>query len=77
MSDNVACLHNPWRLAADASDRIGELLTDIPGWLGYEYSSETQNELQRAAAHLRQVIPLLKQASEREARRLSEEVDRG
>jgi hypothetical protein len=69
MASNVACLHNPWRLAADVSDRIGKLLTEIPGWDGYEYSGETHNELRRAAALLQQAIPLLEQASEREERR--------
>ena len=66
MGDNVVRLHNPWQLAADASDRIGKLVTDIPGWEGYEYSGETLDELRRAAALLRQAIPLLKRARERE-----------
>jgi hypothetical protein len=69
MASNVGCFHGPWRLAAAASDRIGKLMTEIPGWDGYEYSGETQNELRRAAALLQQAIPLLEQASERESRR--------
>jgi hypothetical protein len=56
----------PWRLTADASDRIAKLVTEIPGWDGYQYSIETQNELRQAAALLQRVIPLLKRASERE-----------
>jgi len=64
---NIACLHYPWRLVAKASDRIADLVTDIPGWNGYEYSDETQSDLQRAAALLRQAIPLLEKASDREA----------
>lgn len=51
---------------ASASDRIGKLLTEIPGWNGYEYSGETQNELRQAAAFLRQVIVLLEQARKHE-----------
>ena len=71
MTNNVVRLHNRWQLVAEASDEVGKLVTEVPGWPGYEYSLETQNELWRAAVLLRQVIPLLKQASEREARRLS------
>jgi hypothetical protein len=66
MASNVACLHSYWQLAADASDRIGKLITEIPGWDGYEYLSETQDEMRRAAALLQQAIPLLERASERE-----------
>jgi ABC-type antimicrobial peptide transport system ATPase subunit len=69
MANNVVCLHSSWQLAADASDRIGELMTEIPGWKGYECSVETQAEMRRATALLQEAIPLLEQASEREERR--------
>jgi hypothetical protein len=67
MSD-VTPLYSYWQLAADASDRVGELIDEIPGWDGYEYADETQQDLQRTAALLQQVIPLLERASRREAK---------
>jgi hypothetical protein len=73
MANNVVCLRNPWQLAADASDRIGELMTEIPGWNGYEYSGETQDELRRAGALLQQATSLLEQARDREEGRRLEE----
>ena len=71
MASDVTSLHKPWKLAASASDRIGELMSCIPGWADYEHSGETLGELRRAAALLQQAIPLLEQASEREDRRQS------
>jgi len=58
-----------WPLAAANSDRIAKLLTEIPGWDGYEYADETQEELRIVAALLQQAIPLLEQAGQREAQR--------
>jgi hypothetical protein len=61
----------PWQIVADASDRIEKLVTCIPGWDDYEHSGETLNELRRVAALLRQAIPLLEQAADREESRRS------
>jgi hypothetical protein len=69
---NVTHPHNPWQLAADAADRIAELLDDIPGW-AYEYAEETRDELLQTAALLQQAIPLLERARGREVKRCSED----
>jgi hypothetical protein len=68
MSDNVVNLRGSWQLVADVSDRISNLLDCIPGW-DYEYLHETESELQHVALLLRQAVPLLERASEREGRR--------
>lgn len=60
---------SPWQLAADASDRVADLMCNIPGWDGYEYKAETEAELLRAAALIQQAERLLEQASKRENRR--------
>jgi hypothetical protein len=57
---------SPWQQAADASDRIEELISEIPGWDGYELLEETQIELRQAAVLLHQAIGLLSRASARE-----------
>jgi hypothetical protein len=69
---NVTCLWTQWQLAAEASDRITELMDNIPGWDGYEHAAETQDELRRAVVLLREAIPLLERASAREAARCTE-----
>lgn len=66
---NVTRLYSPWQLAADASDRIAELIDEIPGWDGYQYADITQGELRYAIVLLQEAIPLLEQASRREAKR--------
>jgi hypothetical protein len=67
---------SPWQQAADASDRIEELLTDIPALDGHELLAETQAELREAAVLLHQVIDLLAKASAREVPRYDELVER-
>ena len=69
MSNNVTCLYSPWQHVSDASDRIAELIDEIPGWDGYEYADITQGELRFAMVLLQEAIPLLEQASRREAKR--------
>lgn len=76
MSAEVIEICSPWQQAADASDRIEELLTEIPGWDGYELLEATQIELRQAAALLHQVIGLLAQASAREVPRCDELTER-
>jgi hypothetical protein len=44
---SIVYIGAPWQHAADNSDRIAELLTEIPGWRGYPYSGETMEELLR------------------------------
>jgi hypothetical protein len=61
-----------WRETADASDRIAKLITNIPGWDGYEHSRETQEKLRVAAALLNQALPLLEVVSKQTAHRGSE-----
>jgi hypothetical protein len=60
---------SPWQLAADASDRVANLITNIPGWDDYEFAAETEAELLQAAALIQQAARLLEQASKRETRR--------
>jgi len=58
-----------WQRAAYASDRITELMDEIPGWDGYEHAEETLEELRRAVALLQKAITLLEQARRGEAKR--------
>jgi hypothetical protein len=64
---SIVQLRNPWRAVAKASDRVAELVTDIPGWPGYDYPSETQAELESVAALLWRAVPLLERTRDREA----------
>lgn len=66
---NVTCLYSHWQFAADASDRIAELMDEIPGWESYEYAGGTEDELRRAVALLQGAIPLLERAARREQQR--------
>jgi hypothetical protein len=61
---------SPWQLAADASDRVAELMCGIPGWDGYEFKAETQAELLQAAALMQRTERLLEKAEKRENRRV-------
>lgn len=63
---SIVYIGAPWQHAADNSDRIAELLTEIPGWRGYPYSGDTLEELRQAAMLLRRAIPLLERARDRE-----------
>jgi hypothetical protein len=76
MSAKVVDISSPWQQAADASDRIGELLTDIPGWDGYDLLEDTQAELRQAAALLHQAMGLIAQAAAREVPRCEELTER-
>ncbi len=72
MSAQVVELRCPYDQIADASDRLAELIDTIPGW-DCEHAAETHDELRRAAELLRQAIPLLERAVEREAGRCEEQ----
>ena len=74
---NVVDIGSPWQQAADAHDRIEELLTSIPAWDGYPALLEdTQAELRQAAVLLRQAVELLGRASAREVPRCDELTER-
>jgi hypothetical protein len=66
---NVIDLYSPWQVASDASDRVAELITDIPGWRAYRHAPETLGELRQAAELLERAARLLERAGIREAER--------
>jgi hypothetical protein len=59
---------SPWQLAADASDRVAELICDIPGWDDYEFAAESGAALLQAAALIQRAERLLEGARKRENR---------
>jgi hypothetical protein len=69
MSVAVVELWGPWQQVSDASDRIAELVDEIPGWEGYQLAAATCSELRQAAALLQQAIELLTASSARESAR--------
>jgi hypothetical protein len=82
MSAKVVEICSPWQQVADASDRIAELISDIPAghngdtFEGFELTEESQKELRLAAALLQRVIPLLRPAVDREEPRYSKHMER-
>jgi len=67
MSARVVEICSPWQQAADASDRIAELIADIPGGgHGYVLTAETRAELRQSAVLLHHAIGPLLRARARE-----------
>jgi hypothetical protein len=69
VSAAVVELWSPWQQVSDASDRIAELVDEIPGWEGYRLAVATYSELRQAAALLQQATELLTAAAARESAR--------
>lgn len=59
-----------WQQAADAIDRAGKLIADIPGFEGYELAPDTALELRGPAVLVQRAVRYLCAAAAREGPRV-------